>query len=64
MLRKTLSGLVSPDPITEIVGATRARSDGSRAFELTSDEALKLFDLILVWQPRPVTIDLDRHNAK
>jgi hypothetical protein len=64
VVAKTLSGLVSPDPITEIVGATRARSDGSRAFELTSDEALKLFDLILVWQPRPVTIDLDRHNAK
>jgi tetratricopeptide (TPR) repeat protein len=59
-----LSGLVSPDPIAEIIGATRARSDGSKAFELTSDEALKLFDLILAWQPRPVTIDLDRYNDK
>jgi tetratricopeptide (TPR) repeat protein len=64
VLDKALSGLVSPDPITEIVGATRARNDGSRAFELTSDEALKLFDLILAWQPRPVTIDLDHYNDK
>ncbi len=64
VVEKALSGVVSPDPIKEIVSATRARSDGSRAFELTSDEALKLFDLILAWQPRPVTIDLDRYNDK
>jgi hypothetical protein len=59
-----LSGLVSPDPIKEIIGATRPRSDGSKAFQLTSTEAVKLFDLILAWQPRPVTIDLDRYNDK
>jgi hypothetical protein len=59
-----LSGPVSPDPLAEIIGATRARIDGSRAFALTSDEALKLFDRILAWEPRAVTIDLDRYNDK
>ena len=59
-----LSGLVNPDQLREIVAACRLKSDGSRAFELTSDEALRLFDLILGWQPRPVAIDLDRYNAK
>jgi tetratricopeptide (TPR) repeat protein len=61
---KALSGLVSPDPLREIVAASRKKSDGSRAFELTRDEALRLFDLVLDWKPRPVAIDLDRSNAK
>lgn len=61
---RALSGLVSPDPLREIVAASRMKSDGSRAFELTRDEALRLFDLFLGWQPRPVAIDLDHYNAK
>jgi tetratricopeptide (TPR) repeat protein len=59
-----LSGSAGPDAIREIIGATRKRNDGSRAFQLTSEEALKLLDLILDWQPRAVPIDLDRYNDK
>jgi hypothetical protein len=59
-----LSGSTSPDLIQEIVGASRIRGDGSQRFQLTSDEALQFFDVTLAWQPRAVSIDLDRYNER
>lgn len=64
VLDKALSGLPDPDQLREIAAACRLKKDGSRAFELTTEEALKFFDLIMAWQPRPVQVDLDGYNGK
>lgn len=64
VLDKLWPGLQSPETLTEVVGATRRRSNGFRPFQLTTEEALRLFRLILDWQPRPVAIDLDQYNSK
>ena len=43
--------------------ATRIGPTGSRRFELTPSEALRLFDLLVDWQPRQEILDLDRYNV-
>jgi hypothetical protein len=55
---------LNPEFLTVIVGATQIRSGGTRLFELTSDEALRLFDKVENWQPRTTLIDLERYNFK
>ena len=64
VLEKLWAGLTDGDQIEEVVGATRKRADGSRAFELTKIEALRLFRLILDWRPRQVPLDVDQYNRR
>jgi hypothetical protein len=51
VLNSAFSGVISQQTIHAITRATRLRTDGSRGFELDSDEAVKLFDILSVWTP-------------
>jgi hypothetical protein len=46
-----------------ITAATAVGESGSRAFVLTTAEALRLFDLIIGWQPRNAGMDLDGYDG-
>lgn len=63
ILTKESAGPISLELLRTITYATRIRKDGSRAFELTADEAIRLFDLIVAWQPISGDIDLFGSNA-
>jgi hypothetical protein len=62
VLGKVLTGLADPVPVAELVGATHEGKSHHNRFELTAEEALRLFRIILDWQPRPSPIDLDHYN--
>lgn len=61
---KALSGTIDAEFLAAVAGATRLRSDGTRWFTLSTDQALRLFDSIVRWRPRTVEINLDGSTSE
>jgi hypothetical protein len=63
VLERGLSAPLDGMFLANILTATKAREDKNRPFILSIEEALRLFDAIIAWRPRPSQMDLD-HNRR
>jgi tetratricopeptide (TPR) repeat protein len=53
----------TPEFLSVLIGATRVGESGSRVFDLSTSEALSLFDRLAGWVPRDLPFELDGYDS-